>query len=199
MPNLLVLVRHGESVWNADHRLQGQLDPRLSELGRAQARALTPVIARVGLPDGRVVCSDLSRARETAALLGLSPGRLDPAWREIDVGEWGGRTAAEVDAEGTDVTNWRAGPRTGPGGETWAAFSDRIAAAVDGLVAASGSWLVVCHGGCVRAACAHLLTVDPLALGAPPNASATTLELGRHPRLLTYGLTAGAELPTGLY
>src|SRR5215218_1994878 len=93
----LILVRHGESTWNAEERLQGQLDPPLSERGRDQSRALAGVLD--GMPDDRVVCSDLGRARETAELLGLRPARLDARWREIDVGEWGGRTAAEIDAQ----------------------------------------------------------------------------------------------------
>ena len=105
----LILVRHGESTWNAEERLQGQLDPPLSERGREQSRALAGMLD--GLPDDRVVCSDLGRARQTAELLGLSPGRFDPRWREIDVGSWGGRVAAEVDALGPELTNWRGGPR----------------------------------------------------------------------------------------
>lgn len=199
MTDLLVLVRHGESSWNAERRLQGQLDPSLSSRGREQALALTPLIAHASWPSERVICSDLSRARETAELLDLTPGRYDPAWREIDVGEWGGRVAADVDAEGSDLTSWRGGTRTAPGGETWSAFEDRVATAARALVAAGGSWLVVCHGGCVRATCARLVGADRLALGSPPNASVTTLELGARPRLLTYGVTPGAELPTGLY
>src|SRR4051795_13095841 len=78
----LILVRHGESTWNAEERLQGQLDPPLSERGREQARTLAGVAD--GLPADRVICSDLGRARETAELMGLEPGRLDTRWREID-------------------------------------------------------------------------------------------------------------------
>src|SRR3954451_4742886 len=63
----LILVRHGESVWNAEERLQGQLDPPLSERGRRQSRALAATLD--GLPGDRVICSDLARARETAELL----------------------------------------------------------------------------------------------------------------------------------
>src|SRR5688572_11611088 len=57
----LILVRHGESTWNAEHRLQGQLDPPLSDLGRDQARALQPILDVV--PEERIVSSDLARAR----------------------------------------------------------------------------------------------------------------------------------------
>src|SRR3954452_23006856 len=108
----LLLVRHGESTWNAEHRLQGQLDPPLSELGRAQARELRPLVERLEIPTERIISSDLSRARETAELLGLRPGRLDPTWREIDIGEWGGKLAQEIDAQSDELTNWRGGPRT---------------------------------------------------------------------------------------
>jgi glucosyl-3-phosphoglycerate phosphatase len=195
-PDRLILVRHGESVWNAEERLQGQLDPPLSERGREQSRALAGMLD--GVPGERVICSDLARARETAELLGLRP-RLDPRWREIDVGSWGGRTAAEVDAEGDELTNWRGGPRRAPDGESWAAFADRVSGAVDELAAAGGPWLVVCHGGCIRVAVAHVTGADPLRLGSPPNASATVFELGARPRLLVYGSLPDGGLPTGLY
>ena len=194
-PHRLILVRHGESVWNAEELLQGQLDPPLSERGRKQALALGPILEAV--PPDRVLCSDLSRATETAALLGLRP-RLDPRWREIDVGEWAGRPAAEIDAQGSELTNWRGGPRTAPSGEPWAAFSARVTGALDELVAAGGPWLVVCHGGCIRVSVAHVTGADPLRLGSPPNASATVLELTARPRLLVYGSVPDGAMPTGL-
>jgi glucosyl-3-phosphoglycerate phosphatase len=193
----LILVRHGESTWNAEERLQGQLDPPLSERGREQSRALAAMLD--GLPDERVVCSDLGRARQTAEILGLRPARFDPRWREIDVGEWGGRVAAEIDALGPELTNWRGGPRKAVDGESWHDFSLRVAGAADELVAAGGPWVVVCHGGCIRAAVAHVTGADPLRLGSPPNASATVFELGAQPRLLVYGSLPDGGLPTGLY
>jgi glucosyl-3-phosphoglycerate phosphatase len=200
MPDHLILVRHGESTWNAEHRLQGQLDPPLSAAGREQASELRPLVERLAIPADRVVVSDLSRARETADLLGLDMGRVDPLWREIDVGEWGGRTAAEVDAESGELTNWRGGRRTAPGGESWEEFTARIADAVDGLLADGGSWIVVCHGGCIRVVTAHLTGAAPVAIGSPPNASLTTFGLdGERPRLLTYGVLPDGGLPTGLY
>jgi broad specificity phosphatase PhoE len=193
----LILVRHGESTWNAEELLQGQLDPPLSERGREQSRALAAVLD--GVPEERIVCSDLGRARETAELLGVRPARYDPRWREIDVGEWGGRPAAEIDAQGSELTNWRGGPRKAPSGESWEDFSARVAGAVDELIEAGGPWLVVCHGGCIRAAAVHVTGADALALGSPPNASATVFELGPRPRLLVYGSLPDGGLPTGLY
>jgi probable phosphoglycerate mutase len=198
-PDHLILIRHGESTWNAEERLQGQLDPPLSELGREQAEALRPLVEALGVPSDRVISSDLARARETAEVIGLEPAVFDPRWREIDVGEWGGRTAAEIDAQGGELTNWRGGPRTAAHGETWEEFAARVSDVVDELRVAGGPWLVVAHGGCVRVATAHLTGADPLALGSPPNASVTTLELGGRPRLLAYGSLPKGGLPTGLY
>jgi probable phosphoglycerate mutase len=198
VPDRLVIVRHGESTWNAEHRLQGQLDPPLSELGRAQARELRPLVERLQIPSERIVSSDLSRARETAELLGLRPGRLDPSWREIDIGEWGGKLAQEIDAQSDELTNWRGGPRTAPDGETWDDFAARVSDAVDALRAEGGPWLVVCHGGCIRVATAYLTGAHALALGSPPNASLTTFDL-RAPRLLTYGALPDGRVSTGIY
>jgi broad specificity phosphatase PhoE len=197
MPDRLILVRHGESTWNAEQRLQGQLDPPLSDRGREQALALAAMLD--GVPPDRAVSSDLSRARQTAELLGLRDPRLDPRWREIDVGEWAGRTAAEIDALGGELTNWRGGSRTARDGETWADFAVRVTGALEELIAAGGPWLVVCHGGCIRVSVAHVTGADPLRLGSPPNASATVFELGSRPRLLVYGSLPDGGLPTGLY
>src|ERR1044072_9241920 len=132
----LIIVRHGESTWNAEERLQGQLDPPLSERGREQARALAGVVN--GVPPERIGCRAVGGAREPAELRGLQPGRFDERWREIDVGEWGGRTAAEIDAQGDELTNGRGGPRTGPDGEPWTAFAHRVGGAVDELIEAGG-------------------------------------------------------------
>jgi broad specificity phosphatase PhoE len=157
------------------------------------------VLARFGIPADRTVCSDLARARETAELLGVPPAAFDTAWREIDVGAWAGRTAAEVDAEGDGLTNWRGGPRTAPDGETWEAFAARVVGALEPLLADGGAHVVVCHGGCIRASCAHVTGGDALAFGSPPNASLTLIEPGPRPRLLAYGITPDGATATGLY
>ena len=177
------------------------MDPPLSETGREQARELKPLVDTIDVPAERIVASDLSRARETAELLGLHPGRLDRRWREIDIGEWGGKLAQEIDSESDELTNWRGGPRTAPDGETWDAFAARVSGAVDELVQAGGTWVVVCHGGCIRVATAHLTGADALALGSPPNASLTTFELRAtdRPRLLTYGTLPNGGGSTGIY
>jgi glucosyl-3-phosphoglycerate phosphatase len=191
-PITLALVRHGESTWNAEHRLQGQADPPLSELGREQSRALAPLIA--DLEAGPVICSDLLRARDTAELLGLEPDRLDPHWREVDLGEWSGKTVAEVD--GGQIRSWQRGVLVPKGGENWPTFQTRVARALAEATESGESVLVVTHGGCIRAATAHLIGADRLKLAPPANASLTIFEIGARVRLQAYGLRPqGRETP----
>src|SRR5215217_2235315 len=185
----LLLIRHGESTWNAEHRLQGQSDPPLSELGLEQAAALAPFLD--GLPS-RAVTSDLTRAVQTADALGLRDVPRDPRWREIDIGEWAGHTLDELDPD--DVAAWRGGELAPPGAETWAQLQARVAAAIDELGGEDA--VVVTHGGCVRAACSHLTGADPRRLAPPANASLTVIEYGGRVRLHAYGLRApGPETP----
>ncbi len=178
----LLLVRHGESEWNAARRLQGHGDPPLSERGRGQARALREPLA--GLGAARAVASDLVRARETAALAGFDLLPTDPRWREIDVGEWTGRAMADV-APG-ELDGWSRGRHVPAGGESWADLVARVGGAVEELRAAGGAWLVFTHGGCVRAAIAHVTGASPTAMRSPDNASLTLIELGDRPRLLAF-------------
>src|SRR3954471_11917270 len=89
----LFLVRHGESTYNAEGRLQGQADPPLTPRGRAEAETLAGLLD--GVAPERVVSSDLVRARETAALLGHPDTPTDPRLREIHVGEWAGRPISD--------------------------------------------------------------------------------------------------------
>ena len=91
----LLVIRHAATGWNADKRIQGRADIPLGETGRAQARA-----ARLprGWDAARCLSSPLSRALDTARLLGLDP-HLEPRLIEMDWGEWEGRRLAEVRAE----------------------------------------------------------------------------------------------------
>jgi glucosyl-3-phosphoglycerate phosphatase len=186
----LVLVRHGQSTWNADGLLQGQADPPLSAAGRAEAAALAPFLR--GFPAERVRASDLRRARETAELAGHPDPGLDPRLREIDVGEWAGRPLAEL-PRGAEVS-WRAGSQVPPGGEPWEALARRVEAALDELLAAGGSWLVVAHGGVIRAAIAGLTGVAPTRIAGPANASVTVYDPARG-QLLAYAWTPDGGVP----
>jgi probable phosphoglycerate mutase len=169
----LVFVRHGQSTYNAQMRLQGQADPPLSDTGRAEARALAPFLE----PFEQVVTSDLVRASETAALLGYPDAIRDARWREIDVGEWQGRPLSDFADE--TAHSWRGGAITPAGGETWTQLQARVGRAVDDLLAAGGSWLVVCHGGVVRAVLSHVTGADPQTVAGPANTSITVLRGGR--------------------
>jgi len=93
----VLLVRHGQSEWNADGRWQGQADPPLTDLGRHQA---LHAAKNLGVVDA-IVASDLQRATETAVIianeLGVGPLVLEPGLRERDAGEWSGLTRAEIE------------------------------------------------------------------------------------------------------
>jgi glucosyl-3-phosphoglycerate phosphatase len=155
----LLLVRHGQSEWNAARRLQGQADIALSDLGRDQVRRLAPVIAAIG-PD-RAITSDLARAAETAAILGGAVH--NPALREVNVGDWTGAEIATLLAEQpANYHGWRAGTYASPGGELWADFRARVAAVIAAEAATPcANLLVVCHGGVIRALIEHLLGLPP--------------------------------------
>lgn len=101
----LLLVRHGQTPWNAEGRWQGHANPGLSALGRSQAEAIARALLEESEdaepPWSHIVASDLARARETAEILSevLSlPISLDLRLRELDVGDWTGLTRAEVEA-----------------------------------------------------------------------------------------------------
>ena len=186
----LILVRHGQSTHNAQARLQGQSDPELSETGRAEAQLLRSLFA--GFPAERVITSDLRRASETAAILGFPDARRDARFREIDVGSWAGRPLSDFPVE--TETAWRGGHLHAGDGESWDDLQSRVGGAVDELIAAGDSWLVVCHGGVVRAALSHVTGADPRRVAGPANASVTVFRAGENPRLEAYAWTPGGVL-----
>lgn len=156
---MLILLRHGQTVANAEGRLLGRLDPPLTDLGRRQARALR---AAIGSRVGRVVVSPLARARETAAALGV-PGvdiEVDERWIEIDYGPYDGQLLSEVPASLWD--GWRRDPAyRPPGGESLAAVGSRVREACEELVADArdGDVVVVSHVSPIKAAVAWALGV----------------------------------------
>ncbi|GLQ52889.1 histidine phosphatase family protein [Devosia nitrariae] len=156
----LLLVRHGESEWNALRRLQGQADIDLSPAGEAQAEALAGTVRRLA-PD-RVLTSDLLRARRTAALLGYRDAVAESGLREVHVGDWTGRAIVDIVAEEPlAYRGWRAGEQAPPGGELWADFVARTAGVVAPAMEAADRLLVVCHGGVIRALLQSLLGLEP--------------------------------------
>ncbi|GAB3805153.1 histidine phosphatase family protein [Micromonospora zhanjiangensis] len=194
----LVLVRHGESLWNVEERYQGQADSGLTATGRAQAEvAAAELLARFGAAD-LVVTSDLPRARDTANAYLRHLGRdarQDARLREVDVGDWTGRTFTEISAaypddvaaagRGVDV-------RRG-GGETFAEVRERVWQALveaAGQVAgqgAGGTVVAFSHGGAIRVAAAAALRVPTpghTSFAPPVNTSLTVItyagEQGHH-------------------
>lgn len=98
-PFFITLLRHGESVGNAESRWQGQADFPLTDKGREQARALATRWMREKLQFDYVISSPLSRARETAEIIASELNlkvEHDPLWLERDNGEFSGLTAQEV-------------------------------------------------------------------------------------------------------
>jgi glucosyl-3-phosphoglycerate phosphatase len=181
----LILVRHGQSTHNAQARLQGQADPELSQAGRAEAQLLRPLFTCFEAQ--RVITSDLRRATETAAIIGFPEARRDARFREIDVGSWAGRALSEFPDEA--ATAWRGGHLHADDGESWADLQGRVGGALDELLAAGDTWVIVCHGGVVRAALSHVTGADPRRVAGPANASVTIVRAGEPPRLEAYAWT----------
>lgn len=157
----ILLVRHGESEWNAVRRLQGQADIELSARGEQQARALAPMVASFN-PD-MVLTSDLKRAADTAALLGHADAIREPLLREQNVGVWTGVAIAQLMSETPDAyVGWRAGTFAPENGEIWDQFRTRIGQAIEqALNADAETVLMVCHGGVIRAALDSALGLAP--------------------------------------
>lgn len=185
----LLLVRHGETAWNAEGRLQGQQDIPLSDAGRRQCRALAPYVA--GLNPTHVVCSDLQRTRETALLLGYAALEYDPRLREADLGAWTGVRSTQLRAETPDqYADWRAGRATPPDAEPWADLCVRVDAALISVQRHPGITLIVTHGGPIRAACAILLGLQPRMIQSPAPASLTVIRMDGRPRLVVFNITS---------
>ena len=126
---MLILVRHGESVGNADGRILGRLDSPLTERGLDQAASVAPVVRSAT----RLISSPLSRARSTAEALGLGlPVEVDDRWIEVDYGEFDGKRISDVPDE--VWREWRedAGFRP-PGGETLVEAGQRVREACNEL------------------------------------------------------------------
>lgn len=153
----IVVVRHGETAWNAEKRLQGQLDIGLSEVGREQARRLAGALA--GEEFSAVYASDLVRARATAEAFARPAGitvRTDLGLRERGFGIFEGHTYAEIEQRWPDETlRWRRRePGFAPaGGESLEGFQARCVATAARLAIAHPGQAIalVAHGGVLDA------------------------------------------------
>jgi glucosyl-3-phosphoglycerate phosphatase len=182
----LVMLRHGQTEFNADSRMQGQLDTGLSELGRDQAVAVAEVLAK--RHPLLIVSSDLRRAYDTAVVLGERTGMpvvVDTRLRETHLGDWQGMTHTEVDtAQPGARLAWREDATWAPhGGESRVDVARRSLPVIAELVDQQHDWgmdepgrpvVLVAHGGMIAALTAALLALPvdnwPV-LGGTGNAS----------------------------
>ena len=170
---ILYYVRHGQTAWNAEGRLQGHLDSELTDAGRAHADRSAEILRDLIVRDGRAledfdyVASPLGRARTTMqrvrAALGLDPERyrLDARLAEVSYGQWDGFTFPELQRReeaglaARERDKWGFAP---PGGESYADLLARVGAWHDTVVRDS---VVVAHGGTARALMVHTGIATP--------------------------------------
>jgi probable phosphoglycerate mutase len=181
---VIYYIRHGETEWNAEGRLQGTQDIPLNDLGRRQAASAGSILADLFARDGRseaslgFVASPLGRARSTMELvrgtLRLQPDQyaLDARLREIGYGRWEGSTLAQMQASdpvafaARQADKWTVPP---PGGESYAEVQARMTDWYRGLVADT---VAVAHGGTARA------LMVALGVETPDSAPDLTIEQG---------------------
>jgi broad specificity phosphatase PhoE len=183
-PPTIYYIRHGETEWNAEGRLQGAQDIPLNDLGRKQAAhaggILAGLLARDGQSEASIafVASPLARARSTMELvrgmLGLPPRdySVDDRLREIGYGHWEGSTLNEMQASDPEVfarrqaDKWMVSP---PDGESYASVQLRMRDWYDSLQADT---VAVAHGGTARA------LMVALGIETPASAADLTIEQG---------------------
>jgi len=164
----LYLIRHGETQWNVEGRIQGHSNCPLNANGYAQARRVAQLMANFSLQ--AIYTSDLDRAIETAAVIAdchppLTP-RSDARLREVFFGEWEGLTAEQVTAGWPrEAAAWRADSlrHRPPGGETLETVQIRVSQAIANIITEypRGEVAIVGHSGSLRAVVAYALTATP--------------------------------------
>lgn len=161
----ILLIRHGQTSWNAVGRWQGHTDVPLNEIGREQARLLARRLA--AWPVAALYSSDLQRAAKTASIVGDALG-LEPVqereWRERHGGAFQGLTGEEIAEEHPEA--WaalRRGVVAPPGGESSRDLHERVTGAFRRLVERHRGEVVavISHGGAMRTLIAHVLDLPP--------------------------------------
>ena len=154
----LYMLRHGETAWNTERRMQGTKDSPLTERGRAQARAMGRTLkAELARAPGPTVFlrSPQGRVIETSEIIGGELGLEAGAWRddprlaELGYGHWEGFSWKEIEAtHPTALADWRADPHgyCPPGGETHMALRQRSAAVLQEVIASNTRTVIVSHG-----------------------------------------------------
>lgn len=162
----LILIRHGESVWNEEGKVQGTSNPDLSKRGVQQAEMLA---AKFNELKHTVYSSPLSRAHSTAKIITRShniPINICHDLREIELGEWEGKHFSQLQQEYPEMIKlWYSEPLcvAVPGGETVLEFRDRVVSAMERIVKQheqDEKIMVVAHGGVISIYIAHLLEMN---------------------------------------
>lgn len=162
----LILVRHGQSTWNIERRIQGTLDPPLSDEGRQQAEALARRLR--GLQVAAIYASPRRRAFETAEIVARRLNRpviSHACLAEIGLGAWEGRTVSELRAaHGGAYDTWLRAPRdyAPPGSEPADDFVRRVLDGIGEMVRAhpEGTLLLATHAMVARAVVGHAIGLD---------------------------------------
>lgn len=155
------LLRHGETEWSKSGQHTGRTDIPLTTNGRERAALVAPMLARVTF--SLVLCSTLSRARDTAELAGLRPDDFTDDLLEWDYGIYEGRTTTDIRAEKQNP-DWVIWDDPIPGGETPADVSARCRRVLDRcapVIAEGGNVALVAHGHLLRIFTATYLGLDP--------------------------------------
>ncbi len=168
---IFTLLRHGESVGNAESRWQGQTDFPLNDTGRAQARALAERWKSEGMTFDKIFSSPLARARETAEIISAAvgaPAELDPIWMERAVGEYSGLTSQEVHQLPQSDFHTPYDAVGGDGEGDWELFLRSGQALHSLLRQPIGKYLVVSHGGLLNQFLHAVLGIAPHANNSGP-------------------------------
>jgi len=187
-PFRIIALRHGETAYNAESRLQGQLDIPLNARGRDQARSIGKALGAGAGAEIREIdaanaffASPLVRARETMDIvrdaMGLAPGRykLDARLKELSFGAWEGMTWREIEARDPGgirtrrKDKWNFAP---PDGESYAMLAERLRPWLSRL---TGDTFVVSHGGVARALMTLIAGVAPAKAAEAPIAQGRAL------------------------
>lgn len=175
----LVLIRHGQTDWNATGRWQGQADPALNEVGREQARQTARELRAQKIDT--LISSDLRRARETAEIIAEELGLrvvLEPRLREVNLGDWQGLYSDEIRARWpNEMQLWLEQPLAirPPNGESIRELAERVLAAVNDIAARYADLRVgiVAHELPIAVITTHTagIPLDQLRQHIPPNAA----------------------------
>lgn len=199
------LIRHAQTVWNRENRLQGHTDKPLSQLGREQAECVGAFFAVRHLRS--IYTSPLSRSRQTAQAIAQGNGHnilpvTEKELAEMHLGVWEGLTPEEIDLQFKGAyRQWRRQPSSVriPKAESPKAFRRRVQRIFGRLTASfdAGEHVIVTHGGVIAAILADLWGADydaVLRRQRLDNAGITALELGSaHPHVLWVNATSHLE------